>query len=171
METLSTNIERSIYDSAKNLESNMAKLHGIETQFLGENSHRISMIEQAHMSEVQISQKVDQNTSLVLQDLVNTQPYNSAHKSPMFRTNQTSMCGLTMQITIRNRCHSRCKCQCHKMSQARTSSWMKAVVGTLFLQYQTSVLWGSPPCNEVMCRSRSATTVHFQFQFPSWLTS
>lgn len=74
----------------------------------------------------------------------------------------------------KTKCKMGCPCHCHVKTEVQIPSWLKSVVGTLFVSYTGSPLWGKLPCDHKKCeasgKGTSAMTT-YTYHFPTWLVS
>lgn len=74
-------------------------------------------------------------------------------------------CTTSIKLT-RNRCDSACGCVCHRRSQFRSPRSLNALLGSLFVGYQTSP-WSAQMCSNSDCRRRSKKLTYV-YAFPRW---
>ena len=76
---------------------------------------------------------------------------------------------LQIPASLPGRCLGACNCQCHRSrTQSNTPMWLKPVLGTIFLSYNTIPLCCSTRCDVSSC-GRSKTRIKFNYYLPSWL--
>ncbi|CCC09297.1 hypothetical protein SMACR_09069 [Sordaria macrospora] len=74
----------------------------------------------------------------------------------------------------KTKCKMGCPCRCHIKTGVQTPSWLKSVVGTLFVSYTGSPLWGKLPCDHKKCEASDKGTkamTTYTYHFPTWLVS
>ncbi|KAK3388973.1 ankyrin repeat-containing domain protein, partial [Sordaria brevicollis] len=72
------------------------------------------------------------------------------------------------------KCKMACPCRCHVKTEVQTPSWLKSVVGTLFVSYTGSQLWGKLPCDHKRCEASgkgSSAMTTYTWHFPTWMVS
>jgi hypothetical protein len=72
-----------------------------------------------------------------------------------------------LRAKLRPACPPRCGCQCHRYTQMRTPSWLRSIVGSLYVKYNTFFVFSQPPCNSKLCRSR-VSSLDLPYCFPTW---
>lgn len=76
---------------------------------------------------------------------------------------------LQIPASLPGRCLGACNCQCHRSrTQSNTPMWLKPVLGTIFLSYNTIPLFCPARCDVSSC-GRSNTRIKFNYYLPSWL--
>ena len=76
---------------------------------------------------------------------------------------------LQIPASLPGRCLGACNCQCHRSrTQSNTPMWLKPVLGTIFLSYNTIPLFCPTRCDVSSC-GRSNTRIKFNYYLPSWL--
>lgn len=72
---------------------------------------------------------------------------------------------------IRQTCDVYCPCQYHQKSTSQTPTWLKPVMGSLFLQYQTIPFLSRAECDSKNCKVRSRSSPRVWYMFPAWMVS
>lgn len=87
----------------------------------------------------------------------------SSHKMPHseFLPSEATAFDLTLSS-----CGLNCTCTCHKRTRFRSPRFLNTIIGSLFLGYNASPLFGQK-CNKEHCRS-PATDIRYTYKFPHW---
>ncbi|KAK4206389.1 ankyrin repeat-containing domain protein, partial [Rhypophila decipiens] len=76
---------------------------------------------------------------------------------------------LEIQTYLSGRCLSGCNCQCHyARTQSSTPMWLKSVLGTMSLSYNSIPFFRSMRCDNNSCRRSRTSSVSFNYYLPSW---
>lgn len=71
----------------------------------------------------------------------------------------------TFDLTLSS-CDLNCTCACHKRTRFRSPKFLNTIVGSLFLGYNASPLFGQR-CNKEHCR-RPSRGITYTYAFPRW---
>lgn len=88
---------------------------------------------------------------------------------PHFKGNPATAESLSYTTPIKlmhNRCDSACCCICHRRCQLKSPRSLNALLGSLFVGYQTSP-WSAQTCSNSDCRRRSKKLTYV-YAFPRW---
>lgn len=75
---------------------------------------------------------------------------------------------LSFQKPADQKCTSYCKCQCHRHSRLQTPTWLRSILGTLFLESNRKSLLGPRKCDLEACAGAPDST-RMIYIFPQWL--
>lgn len=65
-------------------------------------------------------------------------------------------------------CPVSCNCQCHISSTFGFPTSLRMVLGTLFVGYSGSIIFGSSTCDNKSCRRRKISSLRMTYYFPTW---
>ncbi|KXH40335.1 hypothetical protein CNYM01_09109 [Colletotrichum nymphaeae SA-01] len=74
---------------------------------------------------------------------------------------------LSVQKPVERKCTSYCKCQCHRHSRLQTPTWLRLILGTLFLEFNRNSLLGPRKCDLKTCDGGPDST-RMIYIFPQW---
>ncbi|KAK1713078.1 ankyrin repeat-containing domain protein [Colletotrichum lupini] len=73
----------------------------------------------------------------------------------------------SVQKPVGRKCTSYCKCQCHRHSRLQTPTWLRLILGTLFLEFNRKSLLGPRKCDLETCDGAPDST-RMIYIFPQW---
>ncbi|PNH45774.1 hypothetical protein VD0004_g2207 [Verticillium dahliae] len=160
----------------------------LQTAISSITCHQTSAIPEAHMT-IQTSLD-DLKTSFAARfdefkaELVNLQKPQiqnhdadpSLEKTPhlnrqsSFSSSASTLVGITGCQSV-TKCQTTCPCNCHVRTAIRSPTWVRGVLGSLFLSYAGSPISGRPDCNYMPCKRSKSVGTAYTYHFPSWMVA
>ncbi|EEY23143.1 B-cell lymphoma 3-encoded protein [Verticillium alfalfae VaMs.102] len=161
----------------------------LQTAISSVTCHQTSAIPEAHMT-IQTSLD-DLKTSFAARfdefkaELVNLQKpqiQNEADADPSlektphlnrqssFSSSASTLIGITGCQSV-TKCQTTCPCNCHVRTAIRSPTWVRGVLGSLFLSYAGSPISGRPDCNYMPCQRSKSVGTAYTYHFPSWMVA
>ncbi|KAK4206168.1 hypothetical protein QBC37DRAFT_143333 [Rhypophila decipiens] len=78
---------------------------------------------------------------------------------------------LCFQTSLRTKCDTRCRCQCHKCTSRVSPGYLQPAVGAFFLSYKTFPIFSNSSCNDAACQRRQHSRLELYYYLPRWLFS
>ena len=173
--------------SIKQIERNMIQYHEIDQEFSHQpRATQASLTRplERYRSQIELHPEVEQDQQLPSLNSTMIFPGRSSGQSE--GNNQSSLIprnpgdqttalypsrGKSLSNTIpirlaRNSCDSACGCVCHRRSQFKSPRSLNALLGSLFVGYQSSP-WSTQKCSNSDCRQRSKKFTYV-YAFPQW---
>lgn len=83
------------------------------------------------------------------------------------KSGDNSVIGIQTSRDWDRQCEIGCDCQCHNQSTFSIPTPLRFILGTLFIGYSGSIIFGSTKCNE-KCQRLGRSSLHLTYYFPSW---
>lgn len=86
---------------------------------------------------------------------------------------ENSAPAIRVHASIEKSCTSLCQCNCHQFSVVSTPTWLKGLIGLLFVGYAGIPIPSqkSRPCSENLCSRNKSPLLKVNYYFPSWFLS
>lgn len=78
---------------------------------------------------------------------------------------------LCFETSLSRKCHSRCRCQCHRPISRGSPDYLQPAIGAFFLSYKTLPVLGNTSCDDSACERRQNPRLEFHYYLPRWLFS
>ena len=155
--------------SMPELERGLGRIQGALDQVSNEaeRDHGLRDQPRAHISEVEPT--TDEATTPVSESGGSESPRHANIDAFDIRNPVACNDAVLVQATLPVKCRLDCTSQRHFQATDYCSpSWLKPVLGSIFLSYQDHPSLGHGKCNQTTC-CRSQTQGHLSYYFPAWL--
>ncbi|KAL9947876.1 hypothetical protein D7B24_007615 [Verticillium nonalfalfae] len=92
------------------------------------------------------------------------------NRQSSFSSSASTLIGITGCQSV-TKCQTTCPCNCHVRTAIRSPTWVRGVLGSLFLSYAGSPISGRPDCNYMPCQRSKSVGTAYTYHFPSWMVA